>query len=77
MTLVTVGVVVGIPLGVVGGRAAWQFFADQLGVVPRTSVPLSWLALEVLLTGALGWLAVALPAHAAARVSPTEALAGR
>ena len=67
----------GIPLGIVGGRAAWRFFADQLGVIPRTSVPLSWLALEVLLTAVLGWLAVAIPARAAARVSPTEELAAR
>ena len=72
LTLVAVGLVVGIPLGIIGGRAAWRFFADQLGVIPRTSVPLSWLALEVLLTAVLGWFAVALPARAAARVSPTE-----
>ena len=77
MTLVAVGLVVGIPLGIVGGRAAWRFFADQLGVIPHTSVPLSWLALEVLLVGGLGWLAVAVPAHSAARVSPTEELAAR
>ena len=62
MTLVAVGIVLGIPLGIIGGRAAWRFFADQLGVIPRTSVPLSWLALEVLLTAVLGWFAVAIPA---------------
>ena len=77
MTLVAVGIVLGIPLGIVGGRAAWRFFADQLGVIPRTSVPLSWLALEVLLTAVLGWLAVAIPARAAARVSPTAELSAR
>jgi hypothetical protein len=77
MTLVAVGIVLGIPLGIVGGRAAWRFFADQLGVIPRTSVPLSWLALEVLLTAVLGGLAVALPARAAARVSPTQELSAR
>ncbi len=77
MTLVAVGIVLGIPLGIIGGRAAWRFFADQLGVIPRTSVPLSWLALEVLLTAVLGWFAVALPARAAARVSPTAELSAR
>ena len=70
MTLVAVGVVLGIPLGVIGGRAAWRFFADRLGVIPRTSVPLTWLALEVALIAALGWIAVAIPARAAARVTP-------
>lgn len=77
MTLVVVGIVGGIPLGIVAGRAAWGFFADQLGVIPATSVPLTWLALQVILTAGLGWLAVALPARAAARVSPTEELAAR
>ena len=57
--------------------AAWRFFADQLGVIPRTSVPVSWIALEVALTVGLGWLAVALPARAAARVTPSEALTAR
>ena len=57
--------------------AAWRYFADQLGVIPRTSVPLSWLALEVLVTAVLGWFAVALPARAAARVSPTAELSAR
>jgi hypothetical protein len=74
LTLVGVGVAIGIPLGVVGGRAAWQYFADRLGVVPDTTVPLGWLALLVLVTVVLGWIAVALPARAAARVSPAREL---
>ena len=79
MTLVAVGIVLGIPLGIIGGRAAWRFFADQLGVIPRTSVPLSWLALRegALFTAVLGWFAVALPTRAAARVSPTAELSAR
>jgi hypothetical protein len=46
-------------------------------VIERTSVPLSWLALEALLTVVLGWIAVAIPAHGAARISPGEELSAR
>jgi hypothetical protein len=74
LTLIAVGVVFGVPLGIIGGRYAWQLFADRLGVVPGATVPLTWLALEVTLTLLLGLLAVTLPARAAARVKPAEAL---
>ncbi len=45
-TLALVGVVVGVPLGLVVGRGVWNTFADNLGVVPVAVVPL-------LLTGAI------------------------
>ncbi len=38
-TLIAVGLVVGIPLGVVAGRDLWGIFADQLDVVSRPRVP--------------------------------------
>ncbi len=38
-TLALIGVVVGVPLGLVAGRAAWNAFADDLGAVPVTVVP--------------------------------------
>jgi ABC-type antimicrobial peptide transport system permease subunit len=74
LTLVSVGIVVGIPLGIVGGRFAWRYFADRLGVPPRFSVPVSWIALEVVLTLVLGFAAVSLPARAAARLHPADEL---
>jgi ABC-type antimicrobial peptide transport system permease subunit len=37
--LALVGVVVGVPLGVVIGRAVWNAFAHNLGVVPVSVVP--------------------------------------
>jgi hypothetical protein len=77
LTLVSVGIVLGIPLGIVGGRFAWRYFADRLGVPPRFSVPLSWIALEVVITLVLGVLAVSFPARAAARVHPAEELLAR
>jgi ABC-type lipoprotein release transport system permease subunit len=41
-TVAFVGIVVGIPLGVVVGQAVWRAFATNLGVVPVASLPV-WL----------------------------------
>ena len=38
-TLAAVAVVAGIPLGIIGARWAWNLFADRLGVVPDSVVP--------------------------------------
>jgi hypothetical protein len=69
-----IAVLVGVPLGVIAGRAAWSLVADQLGVVNTTVVP--WMV--VVLTAPVAVLAAnavaALPAHRAARVSTVEAL---
>jgi hypothetical protein len=41
-TLALVGIVIGVPVGVVAGRAIWRAFANNLGVVPVSVVPI-WL----------------------------------
>jgi hypothetical protein len=38
-TIALVGIVVGVPLGIVVGRAVWIAFATNLGVVPVVAVP--------------------------------------
>ena len=75
LALLTAGVVVGIPLGIVGGRVAWRYFADRLGVVPDHDGARSagWRASWSSPSCSV-WIAVALPARAAARVSPAEEL---
>jgi ABC-type antimicrobial peptide transport system permease subunit len=66
-TVALVGIVVGIPLGIVSGRLIWKAFATNLGAVPVPTVP-AWaiaaLALGVLVVANL--LAV-VPAVASAR----------
>ncbi len=39
-TLMAIALGIGVPLGVVVGRRAWGLLADQLGILPRPTVPL-------------------------------------
>ncbi|MGO9963604.1 MAG: ABC transporter permease [Acidimicrobiales bacterium] len=73
-TLALVGAVVGVPLGVVAGRATWNAFADNLGAVPVSVVPL-WLvcALVAGVLVAANVISVA-PALVATRSKPGELL---
>jgi hypothetical protein len=69
-----IGLVLGIPLGAIVGRGAWQLVAEGLGVTPSVQHPAAWLL--VLVPGALLVVnAVALlPARAAASARPAVAL---
>ena len=51
MVAVAIGTVVGIPLGIVIGRALWDLFARQIHVVPEPTVPAA--AIAVVGIGAL------------------------
>ena len=73
-TLALVGIVIGVPLGVVVGRAIWQAFANNLGAVPVSVVPI-WL-IGLLVAGVLvvaNLIAVA-PALVATRSKPGDLL---
>ena len=50
-TVALVGIVIGVPLGIVVGRLVWNAFATNLGVVPVAVVP--GLTIVVLTTGVL------------------------
>jgi hypothetical protein len=73
-TLSLVGIVIGLPLGVIIGKATWNLFAGQLGVVPVAVVP-GWLigalALGVIVVANL--IAIG-PAVAATRTKPGQLL---
>jgi hypothetical protein len=73
VTVDVVGIAVGVPLGIVLGRAVWRAFAGNLGVVPFTVYP-GWLLAAIAGGFLLTSLAIAvLPARAAAR-SPASRL---
>jgi ABC-type lipoprotein release transport system permease subunit len=66
---VVIGLVVGVPLGIVAGRFLWDLFATNIYVIPSPTV--SALAIVVIVLGALvlGNLVAALPGRIAARTS--------
>jgi putative ABC transport system permease protein len=66
--------VVGVPVGIVAGRAAWRTFATQLGVGTDPSIPVPWIVVAV--AGALvaALVAAAMPAHVATRSHPATVL---
>jgi hypothetical protein len=73
-TLALIGIVVGVPLGVVTGEAIWNAFANNLGAVPISVVP-TWLVVTL----AVGVLVVANllaigPALVATRSKPARLL---
>jgi len=73
-TTVAVGLVLGVPIGVVAGRWAWTRFADELGVVPVASVP-TLVIVAIAAVAVVGALLVSLvPAHRAGRYPPAAAL---
>ncbi len=69
-----IGLVVGIPLGVLLGRGAWQLVADGLGVRPAVESPLFWLIVIVPAALVLVNAIALLPARAASRTRPAIAL---
>jgi FtsX-like permease family/MacB-like periplasmic core domain len=72
--LAAAALAVGIPLGAVAGRWAWEVFAGSLGAAPAPEVPVPWLLLVIPVTIALASLLAAGPGWAAARVSPALVL---
>jgi len=73
-TLAIVGIVVGIPLGVIAGQAVWRTFANNMGAVPVSVMPI-WL-IAVLGVGVVvvaNVIAIA-PALVATRSKPGELL---
>jgi hypothetical protein len=68
-----VGIVVGVPLGVIAGRWLWNLFAEQIYAVPYPTVPVLSLVLVGVGTLVLANVIAAFPARTAAR-TPTAFL---
>ena len=65
---------VGIPLGLIGGRWAWLSLADQLGIPGEPRVPLLIVAITIPAALLLGNLISALPGCAASRTCAAPVL---
>jgi hypothetical protein len=70
---VGIGTLVGVPLGIIGGRLLWNLFARSIDVVPAPSVPAQVIALIVIGALVLANLVAAVPGRLAAR-TPTALL---
>jgi len=74
LTVVAIGLVIGVPSGIVVGESVWRTFASHLGAVPVAVVPAALVAI-VCAVIIVGGVALALvPALLAVRVQPGEAL---
>jgi MacB-like periplasmic core domain/FtsX-like permease family len=74
LTVAAVGLVVGVPAGVIAGRRIWSALAGSVGVMDDWSFP--WPTVVLVVPAALGAAVVLaiLPGRAAARVSPGHVL---
>ncbi|MCU1429326.1 MAG: ABC-type transport system, involved in lipoprotein release, permease component [Actinomycetia bacterium] len=72
--LAIAGVAVGLPLGIVTGRAIWRWLADNFPIVYVPPVALVALLLIVPVAIVIANALAAGPAHAATRISPAKAL---
>jgi hypothetical protein len=73
-SVAVVATLVGIPLGIIAGRAMWSAIARQIGVAVETQLPWHWIALVVPVAIVLANLLAVGPAAAAGRISATRAL---
>jgi FtsX-like permease family len=73
-TLVAIGLIVGIPLGLATGRWGWTLFADQLGVVSEPVVPLVTALLAVPVAILAANLIAVIPGRLAGRTRPALVL---
>jgi ABC-type antimicrobial peptide transport system permease subunit len=74
-TIVAVGFALGIPLGILVGRVAWNIVAESLGIAAGPVTPLVALALLVPFALVVVNLLAFLPGRAAAHTRPAVALA--
>jgi ABC-type antimicrobial peptide transport system permease subunit len=72
--LTAVGVVLGIPIGIVAGRTVWRFVTDRIGSVQPPVVPAGTLVIAVVATGLLATIVAVIPAWLAARTRSASAL---
>ena len=73
-TTVGVGLVVGVPAGVILGRLLWSAFADQLDVVSKPTTPVALVVTVVIAALIVANLAALVPARLASGVRPAIAL---
>ncbi len=74
LTIAVIGVLVGIPLGIVAGANAWRVVAEGIGVAGDARRPMVSLALVGVVALGAAALAALGPGHLAARLRPAASL---
>jgi predicted lysophospholipase L1 biosynthesis ABC-type transport system permease subunit len=73
---VAIGILVGVPLGIIAGRDLWDLFARGIDAVPQPTVPVLAIALIALGSLVLANVVAALPGRQAARTPTALVLRG-
>jgi hypothetical protein len=73
-TLALIGILIGVPLGVVAGREVWGAFANSLGTVPVSVVPVWLVCVMVVGVAVVASLIAIAPAMVATRSRPGDLL---
>jgi hypothetical protein len=74
-TFALIGLVVGVPLGLVAGRVVWRLVADRMGIDPAATLPVPAIIAIAVATMLVALVAAAIPARHARRVHPARTLA--
>jgi predicted lysophospholipase L1 biosynthesis ABC-type transport system permease subunit len=72
--LAAIGLLIGVPLGIVAGRLAWRWLANSFPMVYVPPLALLAMLLVIPVALVIANLLAAGPAHAATRIRPAEAL---
>jgi predicted lysophospholipase L1 biosynthesis ABC-type transport system permease subunit len=73
-TIATIALLIGLPVGIAGGRWAWHYLATQLGVLPEPAIPLTTIIITIPAALVLANLIATAPGQAAARTQPATIL---
>jgi ABC-type lipoprotein release transport system permease subunit len=76
LTITGLGLVVGVPLGLIIGNAAWFAVADPIGVATDSAPPLTTIAFAVVLSLVVAALLAVGPGWGAAHARPAPSLRG-
>jgi ABC-type lipoprotein release transport system permease subunit len=71
-----VGVVAGLPIGILLGRWLWTLFARHIDAVPEPTVPVLSIVIVAFVTMVLANVVAALPGRSAAHTSTARVLRG-
>jgi FtsX-like permease family len=73
-TIAAIALLIGLPVGIAGGRWAWHYLATQLGVLPEPTIPLTTIIITIPAALVLANLIATAPGQAAARTQPATIL---